>query len=100
MRIGILGTGVVGQTIGSRLTQLGHDVMLGARSATNEKAAKWVTENGTRARHGTFANAAELGEIVFNCTSGLVSLDALRAAGEANLDGKLLVDVANPLDFS
>lgn len=100
MRIGILGTGVVGQTIGSRLTQLGQDVMLGSRSATNEKAAKWVSENGPRAKQGTFADAAEFGEIVFNCTSGGVSLDALRAAGEANLQGKTLVDVSNPLDFS
>ena len=100
MRIGILGTGVVGQTLGSGLTQLGHDVTLGSRSATNEKAAKWVRENGPHARQGTFADAAEFGEIVFNCTSGNVSLDALRAAGEANLDGKTLVDVSNPLDFS
>jgi len=100
MRIGILGTGVVGQTIGSRLTQLGHEVMLGARSATNEKAAAWVSENKPRGAQGTFANAAEFGEIVFNCTSGRVSLDALTAAGAANLDGKTLVDVANPLDFS
>jgi predicted dinucleotide-binding enzyme len=100
MRIGILGTGVVGQTIGSRLAQLGHDVMLGARTATNEKAAKWASENKPRGAHGTFADAAQFGEIVFNCTSGLVSLDALTAAGAANLDSKTLVDVANPLDFS
>jgi len=100
MRIGILGTGVVGQTIGSRLAQLGHDVMLGARTATNEKATKWASENKPRGTHGTFADAAQFGEIVFNCTSGLVSLDALTAAGAANLDSKTLVDVANPLDFS
>ena len=100
MRIGILGTGVVGQTIGSRLAQLGHDVMLGARTATNEKAAKWASENKPLGAHGTFADAAQFGEIVFNCTSGLVSVDALTAAGAANLDGKTLVDVANPLDFS
>src|SRR5256885_1559088 len=100
MRIGILGTGTVGQTIGARLTQLGHDVMLGSRSATNEKAAKWVSENSPRATQGTFADCAAFGEIVFNCTAGQVSLDALRAAGEANLASKTLVDVSNPLDFS
>jgi 8-hydroxy-5-deazaflavin:NADPH oxidoreductase len=100
MRIGILGTGVVGQTIGTGLTKLGHDVMLGARSATNEKAAKWASENGAHAKHGTFADAAAFGEIVFNCTSGQVSLAALHAAGEKNLDGKQLVDVSNPLDFT
>lgn len=100
MHIGILGTGVVGQTIGARLTQLGHDVMLGSRSATNEKAAKWVSENSPRASQGTFADAAEFGEIVFNCTPGQVSLEALAAAGGTNLDGKTLADVSNPLDFS
>jgi len=100
MHIGILGTGVVGQTIGARLTQLGHDVMLGSRSATNEKAAKWVSENAPRATQGTFADAAQFGEIVFNCTSGQISLEALRAAGARNLTGKTLADVSNPLDFS
>ena len=100
MQIGILGTGVVGQTLGARLTQLGHDVMLGSRSATNEKAAKWVSENSPRGRQGTFADAAKFGAIVFNCTSGEVSLDALQAAGAENLDNKVLVDVSNPLDFS
>jgi predicted dinucleotide-binding enzyme len=74
--------------------------MLGSRSATNEKAAKWVGDNGEHARQGTFADAASFGEIVFNCTSGQVSLAALSAAGAANLDGKIIVDVSNPLDFS
>jgi predicted dinucleotide-binding enzyme len=100
MRIGILGTGVVGQTIGSRLVQLGHDVMLGSRSATNEKAAKWVSDTGEGARQGTFADAAAFGEIIFNCTAGQVSLDALSSAGASNLDGKVVIDVSNPLDFS
>src|SRR3954471_2193290 len=100
MRIGILGTGVVGQTLGAGLAKLGHEVKLGSRSAKNEKTAKWVSENEPRGTQGTFAEAAEFGEMVFNCTSGEVSLDALAAAGAANLDGKVLVDVANPLDFS
>jgi hypothetical protein len=100
MRIGILGTGIVGQTIGSRLVQLGHDVKLGARSATNEKAAKWVSGVGDHGTQGTFSDAAAFGEIVFNCTAGTVSLDALQAAGAENLNGKLLADVSNPLDFT
>jgi predicted dinucleotide-binding enzyme len=100
MRIGILGTGVVGQTIGSKLVQLGHDVMLGSRTATNDKAAQWVADNGNHAKQGTFADAAGFGEIVFNCTSGQASLAALSSAGAANLDGKIIVDVSNPLDFS
>ena len=100
MQIGILGTGVVGRTLGGGLARNGHDVMLGGRSATNEKAAAWVRENASHGRQGTFADAASFGEIVFNCTSGGASLDALRLAGAANLSTKVLVDVANPLDFS
>jgi predicted dinucleotide-binding enzyme len=100
MRIGVLGTGVVGQTIGGRLVQLGNDVKLGSRTANNEKAAKWAAETGGSASQGTFADAAAHGEVVFNCTSGEASLAALGAAGKDNLAGKPLVDVANPLDFS
>jgi 8-hydroxy-5-deazaflavin:NADPH oxidoreductase len=100
MRIGILGTGGVGQTLATALVQRGHEVEVGARSATNEKATSWASKNGPSASHGTFADAAAFGEIVFNCTSGTVSLDALRLAGAENLNGKPLVDVANPLDFS
>ncbi|GBD08865.1 hypothetical protein HRbin22_01108 [Candidatus Thermoflexus japonica] len=100
MNIGILGTGTVGQTIGSKLIQLGHEVRMGSRTAENEKAAQWVAANGPRASHGTFADAAAFGEILFNCTAGVASLRALRMAGEANLRGKILIDVANPLDFS
>lgn len=100
MRIGILGTGMVGQTIGTGLVQHGHEVNMGARAADNAKAAAWASGAGAKASHGTFADAARFGEIVFNCTSGMVSLEALKQAGEQNLGGKVLVDVANPLDFS
>lgn len=100
MRIGILGTGMVGQAIGSKLIQLGHEVKMGSRTADNEKATQWVKANGVRASQGTFADAAAFGEIVFNCTAGVHSLEALGLAGASNLQGKILVDIANPLDFS
>jgi predicted dinucleotide-binding enzyme len=100
MRFGILGTGTVGQTLGTRLVQLGHDVKLGSRTAANEKAAKWVSAASEHATHGTFADAAVFGEMVFNCTGGMVSLAALNEAGAENLKNKVVVDVSNPLDFS
>ncbi|HUH97573.1 MAG TPA: NAD(P)-binding domain-containing protein [Anaerolineales bacterium] len=101
MKFGVLGTGVVGQTIGSKLVHLGHDVMMGARDASNPKAVAWAkSENSPRALFGTFANAAAHGEIIFNCTLGTASLNALRMAGSDNLKGKILVDTANPLDYS
>jgi predicted dinucleotide-binding enzyme len=100
MKVGIIGTGVVGSAIGTRMAQIGYEVMMGSRTATNEKAATWVKNNGSKASQGTFADAAAFGEVVFNCTKGEISLEALKLAGEKNLKGKVLVDVANPLDFS
>jgi len=91
---------MVGSSIAGKLVSLGHEVKMGSRSATNEKAAAWVKSAGKGASQGTFADAAAFGEIVFNCTSGAGSLDALKMAGAQNLRGKILVDVANPLDFS
>ena len=100
MKIGILGTGTVGTTVATKLVSLGHEVRMGARRASNDKATAWAESAGAGASHGTFADAAAFGEVVFNCTAGTGSLAALQSAGAANLDGKILVDVANPLDFS
>lgn len=100
MRIGVLGTGMVGKTIGSKLVALGHDVKLGSRTANNEKALAWAKDAGPRASVGTFQDAARFGELVFNCTLGAATLDALRAAGAENLEGKIVIDISNPLDFS
>jgi predicted dinucleotide-binding enzyme len=86
MRIGVLGTGVVGRTIAGKLRELGHDVLVGSRTAGDDAVP--------------FADAASHGELVFNCTNGNASLDALHAAGEENLTGKVLVDVTNALTFS
>jgi len=100
MKIAMLGTGMAGQAIASRLVGLGHEVTMGSRAADNEAATAWAAGAGERATHGTFSGAAAGAELVFNCTAGAASLEALRAAGEHNLQGKTLVDVANPLDFS
>lgn len=100
MKLGVLGTGMVGQAIAGKLVALGHEVRMGARQAGNEKAAAWAKAAGAGASQGTFADAAAFGRVIFNCTNGLGALDALRAAGEANLRGKTLIDVSNPLDFS
>ena len=100
MNIGVLGTGMVGATIGSKLIQLGNKVKMGSRTSGNEKAVQWVKENGANALEGTFADAAAFGEIIFNCTSGAGAISALKSAGEKNLNGKILIDISNPLDFS
>ena len=100
MKLGILGTGMVGNAIGTKLIQLGHEVKMGSRTPSNEKAAEWVKANGPKASQGTFADAAAFGEIVFNCTAGAASIEALKQAGERNLQSKILIDISNPLDFS
>jgi len=100
MKIGILGTGMVGNTIGSKLILLGHDVKMGSRTPDNAKAAEWVKKEGTKASQGTFADAAAFGEMLFNCTAGGASPDVLKLAGAGNLKGKTVIDVSNPLDFS
>jgi 8-hydroxy-5-deazaflavin:NADPH oxidoreductase len=100
MKIGVLGTGIVGRTIATKLVELGHDVTMGSRTADNEEASAWAEAAGRGAGQGTFGDAASTAELVFNCTAGTASLDVLRAAGEQNLAGKVLVDVANPLDSS
>jgi predicted dinucleotide-binding enzyme len=100
MKIGILGTGVVGTTIGTKLVQLGHQVMLGSRTADNPKGTEWAKGAGGNASTGTFADAATFGEILLNCTAGMGSLEALGMAGEENMRGKILIDISNPLDFS
>jgi len=100
MKIAVLGTGMVGNTLATKLVQLGHEVRMGSRTPDNVKAAAWVAEAANGASHGTFSDAAAFGEIVFNCTLGTATLDVLKAAGADNLKGKVLVDVSNPLDFS
>jgi predicted dinucleotide-binding enzyme len=99
MKVGVLGTGAVGGTIASKLVALGHEVKMGSRTANNEKAVAWAKEAGARASAGTYEDAAAFGEVLFNCTSGAGSIAALEAAGAANLRGKILLDVSNPLDF-
>jgi predicted dinucleotide-binding enzyme len=100
MKFGVLGTGVVGQAIAGKLVELGHEVRMGSRQAGNENAVAWAAEAGEGASEGTFEDAAGFGEVVVNATAGTASLEALEAAGAENLAGKVLMDVANPLDVS
>ncbi|HUH01283.1 MAG TPA: NAD(P)-binding domain-containing protein [Kofleriaceae bacterium] len=100
MKIAVLGTGMVGATMASKLVAVGHEVMMGSRARGNEKATAWVAGAGERASEGAFADAAAFGGLAFNCTKGEHALAVIEAAGAANLAGKVLIDVSNPLDFS
>jgi 8-hydroxy-5-deazaflavin:NADPH oxidoreductase len=99
MRFALLGTGRVGRALASRLTELGHTVAMGTRDpAVTRSRSEDAPPPGIDL--ATFADAARGAEVVINATSGAVTLDVLRAAGAGNLAGKVLVEVANPLDFS
>lgn len=100
MRIGVLGTGSVGSTLGTALTGLGHEVTMGSRSTPHDRADAWAASVGPLASTGSFADAASFGELLVNCTAGVHSLGVLRTVGTEALGDKILVDVANPLDFS
>jgi predicted dinucleotide-binding enzyme len=99
MRIGVLGTGSVGQAIATRLCELQHEVCMGARDPGNEKAAAWAAHHGPASSTGTFAEAAAFGSIVFLCTAGAGAVAAATSAAD-QLAGKPLIDLTNPLDHS
>jgi predicted dinucleotide-binding enzyme len=100
MKIAILGTGMVGNALGTKLVQIGHQVMMGSRTAGSNAGQEWLRSVGGQAQIGTFADAAAFGEIILDCTNGANSLAALRQAGSMNLREKILIQVSNPLDFS
>lgn len=111
MKIGILGTGAVGRTISSKLLELNYEVMIGTRNVSSKLSSEakdiygnppfneWLKDN-PKIKLGTFADAATFGDIIINATNGSNSVKALILAGARNLSGKVLVDIANPLDFS
>lgn len=111
MKIGILGTGMVAQALGGKLASLGHEVMIGTRDVakTLERSEKdaygnppfreWHREI-SNVKLEDFTQTAAFGEVVINATAGSASLAALEFAGAPHLNGKILIDVANPLDFS
>lgn len=98
MRIGIIGSGSVAQTLGNAYLQKGYTVKLGTRN--EEKLAGWLETAGENASVGSFAEAADFGDAVFVCVFGEAALSAIEAAGAENLRGKTVIDVTNPLDFS
>jgi 8-hydroxy-5-deazaflavin:NADPH oxidoreductase len=111
MKIGIIGTGTVGRTLAAKLDELDYKVMLGTRNVADKMASRdqdnygnppfseWIGSH-SKISVGTFSEAASFGELVINATHGSNSVTALILAGEKNLSGKVLIDIANPLDFS
>jgi 8-hydroxy-5-deazaflavin:NADPH oxidoreductase len=96
MKIGILGSGIVGQTLGAGFLKHGHDVMLGTRDPHKPEVQKWVGAN-SGAKAGTFAETAAFGELLVLATVGAAAEKVLEMAGLANLSGKAVMDACNPV---
>ena len=111
MNIGILGTGVVGQAISAKMDSLGYNVMIGTRDVSKTLAetkpnqyggpgfSVWYKEH-PNIKVGTFAEAADFGEIIFLCLNGAAALDVLKSTGQKKFTGKTVIDITVPLDFS
>ncbi|MGL4745940.1 MAG: NADPH-dependent F420 reductase [Phycicoccus sp.] len=107
MKIAVIGSAMVGQVVAAKLVELGHDVVIGTRDPDDLSGTKgmggtlgdWLAAN-PGGRVATNAEAAAHGEIVVNATNGAATIEALTLAGAENLAGKVLIDIANPLDFS
>lgn len=100
MKIGVLGSGVVGEAIATALVKKGHDVMMGSRTTGSDKAKTWARGAGKTASEGTFGDAAQFGDLLFICLNGEYVLDVLRNIEPGHLAGKIVFDVTNPLDFT
>jgi predicted dinucleotide-binding enzyme len=97
MRIGVLGTGEVGKRLAKRFAEVGHEAMIGTRDPAATRAREgWDSEVPL----GTFAEAAAYAEVVVNAMGGNVTIENLSSAGAENLNGKVLIDISNSLDFS
>jgi 8-hydroxy-5-deazaflavin:NADPH oxidoreductase len=111
MNITVLGTGIVGQVIAAKLAELGHTVTIGTRDVEktlarntkdgmgNPPFGEWYEKNKSKIKLASYDKAATSSELLFNCTSGQASVEAIKGLGN-NISGKILIDVSNPLDFS
>lgn len=100
MKVGVLGSGDVGQRLASGFAARGHSVMIGTREPASDKLKAWKKSAGAKGSTGSFADAANFGELIVLATSGVGTEPALESAGVGSFAGKVVIDVTNPLDFS
>jgi len=99
MKIGMLGSGVVGQSLGSGFISIGHEVMMGSRHPGKDEIKAWKAKAGNKASAGTFAEAAAFGDMAVLATQWSGTENAIRLAGPENLAGKVVIETTNPLSF-
>jgi predicted dinucleotide-binding enzyme len=95
MKIGIIGSGIVGQQLGIGMVRLGHDVKIGTRDPS--KLNDWLKKVGDKASVGNDEDAAKFGELIVLCTRWIGTENAINLAGKSNFSGKVVMDVTNPL---
>lgn len=100
MKIGILGSGEVGQALGKGFIDCRYELMISSRNANNEKLKSWATTLGKTSSIGSFSQAAAFGDLIVLATLGSGAEEAVRLAGPSNFNGKILIDATNPLDLS
>ena len=100
MKYAVLGTGMVGHTLATKLASLGHEVRMGARTAGNEKAVAWAAVHGPDAGEGAFSEVAAWAARIIIAVSGANILAVADAVGPDAVAGKAVIDVTNPLDTS
>jgi 8-hydroxy-5-deazaflavin:NADPH oxidoreductase len=96
MKIGIIGSGIVGQVLSNAFFSEGHQVQLGTRNTQKEEVVKFNTAN-PHISIGTFAETAQFGELLVLATGGLVTAEAVQLAGISNFSGKVVIDATNPI---
>jgi 8-hydroxy-5-deazaflavin:NADPH oxidoreductase len=99
MKVGVIGSGEVGEALARGFLSRHHDVMLGSRDPRSEKMRAWLTKAGARAATGTFAQTAAFGDLALFAVGWSNAENAIRLAGPKNLSGKIVIDVTNPLKF-
>ena len=97
MKIGIIGSGAVGQALGRGFAELGNEVMLGTREPDSQKVQEWVTKTGKGVKAGTFEETAKFGEVLVMCPKFTAVRDIINLSGKDNFKGKTVIDTTNPL---
>jgi predicted dinucleotide-binding enzyme len=97
MKVGILGSGGVGQDLGLGFIGLGHEAKMGSRNPAKGEIKAWLAKAGRKASAGSFAEAAAFGEMAVLATKWSGTENAVRLAGPDNLAGKVVIDATNPL---
>jgi hypothetical protein len=95
MKVGILGSGIVGQTLATGFIKYGHQVKIG--TSNPGKLNDWLSNAGAKGSIGSFADAATFGELIVLAVKGTAALNVLEKAGEHNLNGKTVIDATNPI---